>query len=175
MTFKSITNDFYGDTTRWFIGTVVDVVGDPLPIPIGRVKVKIFGIHDSVDVADLPWASVVLPTTEGGVTSGFPPAMQIGAQVFGIFLDGPQSQLPLVLGSIPHILGDPSVEEGDGKYVSSDYLNNTPAGGSTFPGGGGTTEPLAAPSESAETSYTFFRSVGYSDAAAKGDPWQRYC
>ena len=161
MNFKSIVNQFYGDTTRWFIGTVVDTVGDPLVTPIGRVRVKILGVHDNVDVSNLPWASVMLPSTEGGVTSGFPPALQEGAQVFGIFLDGVQSQTPLILGSIPHLLGDPSVEEGDGRYQSQDYLFEDP-------GQQGSLEPAAAPSESAETTYTFFRSIGYSDAAAKG-------
>lgn len=159
--FKSINNTFYGDTIRWFIGTVVDTVGDPLPIPVGRVRVKILGIHDNIDVSNLPWASVMLPTTEGGVSSGFPPGLQEGAQVFGIFLDGVQSQVPLVLGTIPHLLADPSVEEGDGRYSSQDLLFEDP-------GVQGTLDPVAAPSESAEQTYTFFRSIGYSDAAAKG-------
>ena len=165
--FKAISGNFYGDSNRWFIGTVVDTVGDPLPTPIGRVRVKILGIHDNVSVSDLPWASVMLPSTEGGVTSGFPPSIQEGAQVFGVFLDGAQSQVPLILGSIPHLLGDPSVQEGDGKYASSDYLF-TDQGTQGGIGIGDPPEPVAAPSVSAEESYTFFRSVGHSDAAAKG-------
>lgn len=159
--FKTINHTFYGDTTRWFVGTVVETVGDPLPIPIGRVRVKILGIHDNIDVADLPWASVLLPTTEGGVTAGFPPNLQEGAQVFGMFLDGVQSQIPLVLGTIPHMLADPSVEEGDGRYQAEELLFENP-------GVQGAKEPVAPPSESAEQTYTFFRSIGYSDAVAKG-------
>lgn len=159
--FKSINTTFYGDTTRWFIGTVVETVGDPLPIPTGRVRVKILGIHDNVDISNLPWASVMLPTTEGGISSGFPPGLQEGAQVFGIFLDGVQSQVPLVLGTIPHLLADPSIEEGDGRYSSQDLLFEDP-------GIQGSIEPIPAPSESAEQTYTFFRSIGYSDAAARG-------
>lgn len=159
--FKSITNEYYGDQTRWFIGTVIDVVGDPLPIPIGRVRVRIVGVHENVEVSDLPWASVMLPTTEGGLGAGFPPALQEGAQVFGVFLDGVQSQVPLVLGTIPHLLADPSVEEGDGRYASEDLVF-------ADPGVQGILDPVAAPSESAEQTYTFFRGIGYSDAAAKG-------
>ena len=93
--------DYYGDETRWFIGTVLQTHGDP--DELGRVKVRIFGIHpEDIPVEDLPWASVVLPSTEAG-TSGFGANVGVknNAQVWGIFLDGRNSQLPLILGSIP--------------------------------------------------------------------------
>ena len=96
---------YYGDTTRWFIGTVVDI-NDPLRLD--RVKVRIHGVHseDTRLIAndDLPWAQVVIPNTEGG-SSGLGANSQLKerAQVFGFFLDGKNSQLPLVVGSIPKI------------------------------------------------------------------------
>jgi hypothetical protein len=98
------TTGFYGDTTRWFIGTVIRNTGDPLEL--GRLKVRIVGIHDNPEIqdADLPWASVVVPTTEVGILHGRGPRIGVGAQVVGIFLDGPQSQQPLVIGSIPYTL-----------------------------------------------------------------------
>ena len=34
--------EFYGDETRWFIGTVVDL-NDPMEL--GRIRVRIMGIH----------------------------------------------------------------------------------------------------------------------------------
>jgi len=34
-----------------------------------------------------------------------PDGIQVGAQVYGIFLDGKHSQSPLILGSIPHDSG----------------------------------------------------------------------
>jgi len=97
--------EYYGDQIRWFIGTVVDV-NDPLKLD--RVKVRVYGIHTSntVDIPneDLPWANVLIPVTEGG-TSGIGANSQIKnrAQVFGIFLDGKDSQCPLVIGSIPKV------------------------------------------------------------------------
>ena len=97
------TSDFYGDSTRWFIGTVISI-NDPLEL--GRVKVRIFGVHtaniDDIPEEDLPWAQVVTPTTEGG-SSGIGTNIGIKpmAQVFGVFLDGTNSQIPLVVGSIP--------------------------------------------------------------------------
>jgi len=98
------TSGFYGDTMRWFIGTVIRNTGDPLEL--GRLKIRIVGIHDNPEIedADLPWASVVIPTTEVGMTHGRGPRIGPGNQVFGIFLDGPQSQQPLVIGSIPYTL-----------------------------------------------------------------------
>ena len=97
--------DYYGDQTRWFVGVVTDVKD---PLQLGRVKVRIFGVHsESVsDVPDssLPWAQTVIPVTEGGSSGlGATIGIQVKAQVFGIFLDGKSSQLPLVVGSIPKI------------------------------------------------------------------------
>ena len=56
---------FYGDQTRWFVGRVISI-NDPLEM--GRVKVRIVGIHDNREIrdGDLPWAQVVVPVTEGG-------------------------------------------------------------------------------------------------------------
>jgi len=92
--------DFYGDQTRWFVGTVVDI-NDPLEL--GRIKVRIYGIHgDDIVHNDLPWAQVIMPITQGG-TKGFGNnlGIQYGAEAFGVFLDGQSSQMPLVLGSMP--------------------------------------------------------------------------
>ena len=60
MAFAHITEDeYYGDSIRWFIGTVVDI-NDPMKLD--RVKVRVYGIHTSDTVSiptdDLPWASV---------------------------------------------------------------------------------------------------------------------
>lgn len=161
--FKALSHAFYGDQTRWFIGKVVDNAD---PMRLGRVRVNIIGIHDGISEAgDLPWASVVLPTTEGGLVTGFPPSLDLGAQIFGIFLDGIQSQLPLVIGSIPHILPDFSTSESgvDGqRYNSQDFVSGQPG---TYPG---ELVPVGTASESAEESYNFFRANGYSDAQARG-------
>lgn len=95
--------DFYGDQTRWFIGRVVSLAD---PLKLGRIKVRIFGVHseNTLDIPDddLPWAQIVAPITEGG-TSGLGSILgiQVDANVFGIFLDGTNSQLPLVVGSLP--------------------------------------------------------------------------
>ena len=96
---------FYGDQNRWFIGLVVDV-DDPLKLD--RVKVRIQGVHTPdttlIPNADLPWAQVAIPVTEGGSSGlGANSSLKPRAQVFGFFLDGKNSQLPLVIGSIPKI------------------------------------------------------------------------
>ena len=96
---------FYGDQNRWFIGLVIDI-DDPLKLD--RVKVRIQGIHTHdtslIPNSDLPWAQVAIPVTEGGSSGiGANASLKPRAQVFGFFLDGKNSQLPLVLGSIPKI------------------------------------------------------------------------
>lgn len=90
--------DFYGDNTRWFVGKIVDWEDDGT----GRVKVRIVGLHsEDVSDDDLPWAKCVLPTTEGGTSGiGRIPQMLNSAFVFGFFLDGELSQMPVVLGSM---------------------------------------------------------------------------
>jgi len=97
--------NYYGDETRWFIGYVVNNVD---PLKLDRVKVRIIGIHtdntEDIPDDDLPWAQVAIPVTEGGSSGlGANSQLKIRAQVFGVFLDGKNSQLPLVLGSIPKI------------------------------------------------------------------------
>ena len=93
--------EFYGDQTRWFLGTVIDIYD---PLYLGRIRVNIFGVHDEIKDVDLPWAQTVVPITQGGTEGrGNNIGIQEGAQVFGVFLDGPSSQMPLVLGSIPRV------------------------------------------------------------------------
>ena len=107
--------DFYGDNMRWFIG-VVKNIDDPLEL--GRVQVKIFGIHEGskedIPDADLPYAQVVMPISAAGIAGlGNNLGIQVSARVFGIFLDGKNSQDPLVLGSLPKI-----EEESDGEITN---------------------------------------------------------
>lgn len=95
--------EYYGDNTRWFVGVVVDIFD---PLQLGRVKVRIYGIHtgNQSDIShfDLPWAQVVAPITEGGSSGiGTNTGIKPMALVFGIFMDGKNSQMPMVIGSLP--------------------------------------------------------------------------
>ena len=90
--------NFYGDDTRWFVASVINWEDNYR----GRVQIRILGLHsENVSDEDLPWAKCVLPTTEGGVSGiGKIPQLLNGAFVFGLFLDGKLSQMPIVLGSL---------------------------------------------------------------------------
>lgn len=97
---------YYGDAPRWFIGEVID--NTPPEGLEGRVRVRIFGVHSpstrDIPQKDLPWAQVMVPSTEGGVSGiGMNSKIESGATCFGIFMDGAASQIPLVLGTIPKI------------------------------------------------------------------------
>ena len=115
----SLQTNFYGDKHRWWIGVVID---NQDPLRVGRIRVRIYGIHneDKNEVPDnaLPWAQVVIPPTEDGVSGlGRQVGLKPGAQVFGMFLDGSHSQVPLIIGSMPRfeqIVKDESV------YVAAD-------------------------------------------------------
>ena len=104
--------EFYGDKLRWFIG-VVESNADPLHI--GRCRVRIYGIHsddvDAVPESALPWASCLVPTTEDGVSGlGRSPSLKPGAMVFGFFMDGPLSQQPVIMGSLPRVEVRPDID-----------------------------------------------------------------
>ena len=120
--------DYYGDSTRWFIGTVKSLED---PLKMGRVQVRIYGIHgqniEEIPDEVLPWAQVLTPVTEGGVSAlGNFLGIQPDARVFGIFMDGKNSQMPLVMGSIPH---SEKVESDGGK--KSEVTTNVNAQGTT--------------------------------------------
>jgi len=86
-----------------FFATVIEILTDPLDL--GRVKIRADGVHGpEIADADLPYAQVVLPTTGGG-KSGVGENVQMlpGARCIGFFIDGELCQLPIVIGTVPHV------------------------------------------------------------------------
>jgi hypothetical protein len=86
----------------WFVGVVEDV-NDPKTL--NRVRVRCFGYHtddtSKVQTSDLPWATVMMPTTSAsykGVGSNH--ELMVGSWVIGFFRDGSSAQDPIVMGSI---------------------------------------------------------------------------
>jgi hypothetical protein len=139
MSLKPISSEFYGDNLRWFIGIVTN---NQDPLKIGRVQVRIVGLHtdDTRDIPnrDLPWAQVLVPSTEGGI-SGIGRMSKIlnGAQVFGFFFDGEISQIPFVLGSIHHLENDTTRDKKTNKnnsVLNVNYANQSGNGPSSVSG-----------------------------------------
>jgi len=119
---KTIPTEFYGDNVRWFMGRCIDA--SPPPGLEGRIKVRVFGVHspDTVDIPqkDLPWAQVMNPSSSYGVSGlGVNTQILAGAMIFGIFLDGTTSQLPMVLGSLPSIEYPTSVQAAAREDIST--------------------------------------------------------
>ena len=114
---RAIPSEFYGDNPRFFTGLVIDArppEGEGLE---GYVRVRIHGVHSpslkDVPESALPWAQVLIPTTEGGTSGlGSTPRIEAGALVFGFFMDGKYSQVPIVLGSLPHITTPTPIQQG---------------------------------------------------------------
>lgn len=96
--------------TKWWIG-IVENKNDPERR--GRIQVRILGIHTKesipypekgigIPMEKLPWAICCMPLTYGGIAESTvaPPAVEPGAWVIGISLDGDAYQKLLVLGVI---------------------------------------------------------------------------
>ena len=96
-------DQFVGGNFTWFMGVVEDRMD---PEMMGRVRVRCFGFHTEsrglIKTSDLPWATVMLPTT-GSSMSGIghtPHGLLPGSWVVGFFRDGPSAQDPIVIGSV---------------------------------------------------------------------------
>ena len=95
-------DQFVGGQFDWFIGVVEDT-NDPKKL--NRVKVRCFGYHTDdkaeVKTEDLPFATVMMPTTSPSVEGiGQNHQLLSGSWVVGFFRDGPSAQDPVILGSI---------------------------------------------------------------------------
>ena len=88
----------------WFTGVVEDR-NDPMLM--GRVKVRIHGIHTEdknlLPTKDLPWSQVVMPITSASLAGIGTSATGIvqGSWVVGYFLDGSDMQENIILGTLP--------------------------------------------------------------------------
>mgnify|MGYP001254752879 FL=1 len=90
---------------KHFVGVVEDRFD---PEKLGRLRVRVLGVHTSdknkIATADLPWASVVLPTTSAGISGlGQSPSFIVeGAWVWGYFRDGDKlMQEMVIVGTLP--------------------------------------------------------------------------
>jgi hypothetical protein len=71
------------------------------PLMVGRVRVRIHGIHSEnkqyIATPDLPWAQVLLPTTSAGLSGiGTQHGLVEGSTVFGFFRDEKTKQDPVI-------------------------------------------------------------------------------
>ena len=166
-------NKFYGDNLRWFIG-ICECISDPLHL--GRVRVRIYGVHsenlDEVPESSLPWATVMIPTTEDGVSGlGRSPNLKPGAMVFGIFTDNDMSQQPMIIGSMPRIESLDNEQEvskdNDAPEVSTKELPINNSNNSEIPNKGSIayTKGLVG-SGNVEKAFNFLISNGYRSITA---------
>jgi hypothetical protein len=108
----------------FFVGAVENVLD---PRREGRVQVRCFGVHgthEDISSDELPWALVSKGDYDpnGSPGNGLP---ALNSWVFGVFLDGRDCQLPLVLGLIPTQYTEPMSaqmmqEQGWGKIPDKD-------------------------------------------------------
>ena len=88
----------------WFVGVVEDRDD---PDKQGRVRVRCLGFHsenlESIPTEDLPWATVMAPTTTPSMDGlgNTPPFLVEGSWVIGFFRDAADKQQPIIMGSLP--------------------------------------------------------------------------
>ena len=123
---------------KHFVGVVEDRHD---PEKLGRRRVRCLGIHTSdknkIASSDLPWASVLLPTTSAGISGlGQSPSFIVeGAWVWGYFRDGNGlMQEMVIVGTLP---GRPAElgKTASGFYDPNSRLdeNGEPTGVSVYP------------------------------------------
>lgn len=121
------------NTVEWFTGVVEDIFD---PLEMNRVRVRCFGYHTHdkalIRTEDLPWATIMLPTTSAGM-SGLgttPHGLLQGSWVVGFFRDGKEAQDPIIMGAIASSMDEkPNVESGfadpAGDYPKEDYVGES--------------------------------------------------
>lgn len=121
----SLVHNFSFGPMTWFFGVVEDRDDD---MGLGRVRVRAFGYHSTdkgqVPTKDLPWATVIQDVTSAaqkGIGSA-PVGMQVGTHVVGFFADGPDAQVPMVLGTLA---GAPGGEPDTNNLARGEDLEDT--------------------------------------------------
>lgn len=103
------------------------------PLQVGRVRVRVHGLHTDdkqlISTPDLPWSTVVLPTTSAGLSGiGTQHGLIEGSTVVGFFRDDKIQQDFVVLGSIA---GVPA--EGYHETITDELLKRSPDKGFNDP------------------------------------------
>ena len=112
------------DGFTWFVGVVEDR-NDPKKL--GRLRVRCLGYHakelNKLPTADLPWAHVMNPITSATVSGvGHTPLGAVeGTWVVGFFIDGPDAQQPMIMGTLPGVPKDLPVKDAVNGF--QDYIN----------------------------------------------------
>ena len=112
------------DGFTWFVGVVEDRAD---PKKLGRLRVRCLGYHakelNKLPTADLPWAHVMNPITSATVSGvGNTPLGAVeGTWVIGFFIDGPDAQQPMIMGTLPGVPKDLPVKDAVAGF--QDYIN----------------------------------------------------
>lgn len=120
------------DSFKWFEGVVEDRFD---PLELGRVRVRVYGIHtaqkvkselEGIPTDELLWMNVLTPATSARVSGigDSPTGLVEGSEVFGYFRDQ-MCQVGVILGSIGGIEHAPNPNKGfsdpNGQYPRDTY------------------------------------------------------
>ena len=144
-----LQSNFLGrDGFRWWIGQIPTIdswseqaEGAGWGI---RYKVRIMGYHpydkSILSDQDLPWAGCLLPVTAGSGAAKFSSSSKIrqGDVVIGFFLDGDNSQIPMIMGTFGKTNQVVPIGDGSTPFVPfSGYTSTIPEKATSVIGGSG--------------------------------------
>lgn len=93
---EEIRNFMGKEGFTWWMGVVEDRKD---PDQLGRVRVRVFGLHtdnkEMIPTDSLPWATTI---QSNNIAASYTP--KEGDWVVGFWLDGPNSQVPIIMGTI---------------------------------------------------------------------------
>ena len=97
------TNSIGEEGFRWFIGVVEDRND---PEKLGRVRIRAYNIHGTkteAPTSTLPWATVLMPGYSASLkeVGQSPTGLQVGSTVVGFFIDGNETNIPVIFGVLP--------------------------------------------------------------------------
>lgn len=112
-----------------FVGVVEDL-GDPLKL--GRCRVRVFNYHgEDIETDQLDWATQIQSSSASLKGVGISPTWLLkGTIVIGIYLDGDQRTMPMIIGSIATIPENDEEQHGVNKLARGEVDKETEKVGS---------------------------------------------
>lgn len=156
------TSNFIGNNDFvWWLGTVLNA--DDSEAKLGRVKVSILGFHKrSEKPENLPWAHVLSPGDSAGSNGVGSAGNQLkpGSFVVGFFLDYPDCQQPVIIGTLLGKITEVNSYQSQEYYdrpagfenvISSDSESSDTGQAKYFSGQNGSTSPTVLAENAAQS------------------------
>ena len=132
-----VKSNFIGkDGFNWWVGQIAPIEAQEEQVNGegwgNRFRVRILGYHpvskSQLPDADLPWAIAMLSNSDGTGAAGVGRTIRLRPSdvVIGFFIDGDNSQVPVIIGALGRTPDVPAGKDGEGFEPFSGYTNRVP-------------------------------------------------